>query len=107
MAFTVPVFWQVVRTPKAEQDQHTIERAVAALERALALADAQLSERAFLCGADLTLADIQLGHVLFRYYDIDIPRAALPNLRRYYKMLADRPAYQTYVMISYDELRAP
>ncbi|WP_371255951.1 glutathione binding-like protein [Ruegeria sp. 6PALISEP08] len=107
MTFTVPVFWQVVRTPKAEQDQHANKHAVAALEHKLALADAQLSEGAFLCGADLTLADIQLGHILYRYYDIDISRAELPNLRRYYKMLADRPAYQTHVMISYDELRAP
>lgn len=107
MAFTVPVFWQVTRIPKAEQDQQAIEQAVTTLENKLTLADAQLSQHAFLCGTDLTLADIQLGHVLYRYYDIDIPRAALPNLRRYYETLAERSAYQNHVMISYEDLRVP
>ncbi|WP_209833447.1 glutathione S-transferase [Ruegeria sp. HKCCE3926] len=106
MAFTVPVFWRVVRTPQIERDHQAIETAVTALENTLAIADAQLSENAFLCGSCLTLADIQLGHILYRYYDIDISRASLPNLRRYYEGLTDRTAYQTHVMINYDELRA-
>lgn len=105
MDFTVPVFWQVVRTAPAEQDQNAIEQAVAALDSKLALADTRLSENTYLCGPDLTLADIQLGHILYRYYDIAISRAVLPNLRRYYDRLTERPAYQEHVMLSYDELR--
>lgn len=105
MDFTVPVFWQVVRTAPAEQDQNAIEQAVAALDRKLVLADTRLSENTYLCGPDLTLADIQLGHILYRYYDIAISRAVLPNLRRYYDRLTERPAYQEHVMLSYDELR--
>ncbi|MCX8952712.1 glutathione S-transferase family protein [Ruegeria sp. NA] len=105
MDFTVPVFWQVVRTAPAEQDQNAIEQAVAALDSKLALADTRLSENTYLCGPDLTLADIQLGHILYRYYDIAISRAVLPNLRRYYDKLTERPAYQEHVMLSYDELR--
>ncbi|WP_299639237.1 glutathione S-transferase C-terminal domain-containing protein [uncultured Ruegeria sp.] len=105
MAFKVPVFWRVVRTPEAERDHHAIEKAVTALESTLVIANAQLSEQAFLCGSCLTLADIQLGHVLYRYYDIELTRTSLPNLRRYYDALTKRPAYQTHVMISYEELR--
>lgn len=105
MDFTVPVFWQVVRTAPAEQDQNAIEQAVAALDSKLALADTRLSENTYLCGPDLTLADIQLGHILYRYYDIAISRAVLPNLRRYYDKLTERPAYQEHVMLCYDELR--
>lgn len=105
MDFTVPVFWQVVRTAPAEQDQNAIEQAVAALDSKLVLADTRLSENTYLCGPDLTLADIQLGHILYRYYDIAISRAVLPNLRRYYDRLTERPAYQEHVMLSYDELR--
>lgn len=105
MDFTVPVFWQVVRTAPAQQDQHAIKQAVAALESKLALADTRLSENTYLCGSDLTLADIQLGHILYRYYDIAISRRVLPNLRRYYEKLTERPAYQEHVMLSYDELR--
>lgn len=105
MDFTVPVFWQVVRTAPAEQDQNAIEQAVAALDSKLVLADTRLSENTYLCGPDLTLADIQLGHILYRYYDIAISRAVLPNLRRYYDKLTERPAYQEHVMLCYDELR--
>jgi len=64
-----------------------------------------LAQTAFLAGNDFTLADIVLGHVLYRYYDIDIIRKALPNLRRYYDDLTKRKAYKDTVMISYEDLR--
>ncbi len=105
-AFTVPIFWQVVRTKPADRDKATIQAAVAALEEKLAIADKQLASSVFLAGQDFTLADIQLGHILYRYYDIDISRATLPSLRRYYKALTERAAYRKHVMISYEELRA-
>ncbi len=105
-AFTVPIFWQVVRTKPADREKAAIQAAVAALEEKLEIADEQLSSNLFLTGQDFTLADIQLGHILYRYYDIDISRAYLPNLRRYYEALTERAAYREHVMISYEELRA-
>ncbi len=105
-AFTVPIFWQVVRTKPANRDKAAIQAAVAALEEKLEIADEQLSSNLFLTGQDFTLADIQLGHILYRYYDIDISRAKLLNLRRYYEALTERAAYREHVMISYEELRA-
>ena len=75
-------------------------------KRLVEIADEQLSSNLFLTGQDFTLADIQLGHILYRYYDIDISRAYLPNLRRYYEALTERAAYREHVMISYEELRA-
>lgn len=105
MAFTAPVFWHVVRTSPSKRNAEAIQNAVATLESKLSVANTQLSHTPFLAGPDFTLADIQLGHILYRYYDIDISRAPLGNLRRYYKDLAERPAFQEHVMISYDELR--
>ncbi len=105
-AFTVPIFWQVVRTKPADRDNAAIQAAVTALEEKLEIADEQLASSVFLAGQDFTLADIQLGHILYRYYDIDILRANLPNLRRYYEALTERAAYREHVMISYEELRA-
>ncbi|SLN57929.1 Glutathione S-transferase GstB [Falsiruegeria litorea R37] len=105
MEFTGPVFWQRVRTAPWGQNPKAIAAAVQTLETKLALADGQLEKHAFLVGTTLTLADIQLGHILFRYYDIDIERAKLPNLRRYYDALSERPAYREHVMVSYDALR--
>lgn len=105
MEFTVPVFWSVVRTPKQERDPVAIQDAVSSLEAKLAIADRQLGMTPYLVGSDLSLADIQLGHILFRYFDISIARADLPNLAGYYARLTERPAFQEHVMVSYDELR--
>lgn len=105
LAFTAPVFWRVVRTPEAERDPDAIRDAVAVLEKKLQIADARLAEQAFLVGDEFTMADIQFGHVLFRYFDIDIDRAALPGLARYYERLCKRTAFREHVMVSYEELR--
>lgn len=106
-AFTVPVFWAVVRTAPSRQDPAAIQAAIRALDQQLEKADAQLSKAAFLAGAHFTLADIQLGHLLYRYFDMDVPRPDLPNLRAYYDRLTGREAYREHVMISYESLRVP
>ncbi len=103
--FTAPVFWRVFRTPPERQDPAAIQQALQVLEKYLHIADKQLSEHEFLVGDCLTLADIQFGHVLYRYFDIDIERPELEHVVRYYQALADRPAYRSHVMISYEELR--
>lgn len=104
MRFTAPVFWRVVRTPKSQQDPAAIQEAVTHLETSLAIAEARLSRHPFLVGVHFTLADIQLGHILFRYFNIDLQRADLPHLAAYYARLKHRPAFATHVMLSYQEL---
>ena len=105
MGFTQPIFWRLVRTPAKERDEAAVAQAAVALDRHAAMVDAELSRRAFLAGDAFTLADIQFGHCLFRYYDVAITRSDLPNLRRYYDALMRRPAYAEHVMVNYDELR--
>ena len=104
-AFTVPIFWAVARTPEAERDWAAIRAAVARLEGRLAVAEAVLERRDFLAGPAFSLADIQLGHLLYRYYDLEIERGDLPALAGYYERLCARPAYREHVMVSYAELR--
>ncbi len=103
--FTGPVFWRVVRTPEARHDKPAIRAAVDRLERELATADAVLATRPYLAGDALSLADIPLGHVLYRYFDIDIARRDLPDLAAYYRRLTERAAYRETVMVSYAMLR--
>ncbi len=105
MAFTVPVFWRVVRTPAARRDPPAIRAAVTALEDRLRIAEPRLAAHPYLAGDHLTLADIQFGHILYRYFDIDMERANLPALAGYYRRLTERPAFAEHVMLSYDELR--
>ncbi|MCG9950574.1 glutathione S-transferase family protein [Providencia rettgeri] len=105
LAFTAPIFWQVARTPKESQDINSIKLAIDKFENNLMIAEEILASRNYLASDDFSLADIQFGHVLYRYYDIDIKRKSLPYIEAYYKRLLDRPAYRKHVAISYDELR--
>ena len=103
--FTAPVFWRVVRTAPSERDETAINSAMAILTERLAIVEAQLSRNTFLAGEAFSIADVQLGHILFRYFDIQIDHHFFPSLERYYRNLTQRPAYQDHVMVSYEELR--
>jgi glutathione S-transferase len=103
--FTAPIFWRVVRTASKDRDETAISKAISSFCKKLDIAEAQLSDCAFLAGDEFTLADIQFGHVLYRYFDISITRPEHPALRRYYDELTARPAFREHVMVSYDELR--
>lgn len=100
--FTAPIFWRVVRTAPKDRDEAAIDAAVRTLDKWLGIAEAR---HAFLAGDGFTLADIQFGHVLYRYFDIPIDRPEYPALRRYYEALATRPAFREHVVVSYEELR--
>lgn len=105
MNFTSPVFWRVARTPASKRDPAAIRDALHRLDKYLDIADSRLAKLPYLAGEHFTLADIQFGHCLFRYFDIDIERARHPSLRRYYDALTTRPAFREHVMVSYEELR--
>ncbi|MBP2168886.1 glutathione S-transferase [Erwinia toletana] len=103
--FTAPIFWQLVRTAEKDRDPQAIAAAIKRLTALLQIAETRLTQHDYLVGDAFTLADIQFGYLLYRYYDIAIERADLPALQRYYQRLTQRPAYREHVMISYEELR--
>ncbi len=105
LGFTAPIFWRVVRTAPKDQDPNAIQQAVNALETKLSIAETRLGQHPYLVGDAFTLADIQFGHVLYRYFDIPIKRRNFPALLAYYNRLTERAAYQTHVMVSYEGLR--
>ncbi len=62
------------------------------LDKLLDIAEALLTRDAFLIGDDFTLANVQFGHVLFRYFNIPIPRP-------------ERPANEIFPRSRSDEMR--
>ena len=106
------LYWRVTFAPPPRDSQlcllvqHSDEH-IAKFDGLLDIAEAQLGRGTFLAGSDFTLADILFGHLLFRYFDIPIPRRDRPVLRRYYDALTARPAFREHVMVSYDDLRVP
>ena len=105
--FTVPIFWARVRTAASQRDEAALKHALAEFDRAVAALEQQLETGPYVCGPKFTLADIIIGHVLYRYFDIDIPRGDHPRVRAYYDLLTQRPAFRDHVMISYASLAHP
>ncbi|MEN3792554.1 glutathione S-transferase family protein [Fulvimarina sp. MAC3] len=104
-AFQVPVFMGIIRTKPETRDTAALEKAIAALDRRLDIAEAKLSQQDYLAGPDFTLADIVLGSLLFRYFTVEMSRKERPHLSAYYERLSRRPAYAEHVMVSYEALR--
>lgn len=105
-AFTVPIFWSRVRTRAAERDEEALARAIGQFDEYMAQLAGQLANAPFTCGEHLSVADIVIGHLLFRWFTMDIPRKANPRVEAYYQRLSERPAYREHVMVPYDLLRA-
>ena len=105
-AFTVPIFWPRVRTPARDRDETALAEAIERFEGYLDRLDAPLAAHDFVAGDVLTAADIPVGHLLYRWFTMDIPRRARPALEAYYQRLTERPAYRDHVMVDYAVLRA-
>jgi glutathione S-transferase len=104
--FNVPIFWAVVRTPPSKRDPAALAQALARFDATLDILEAQIGDRPYVMGEDFTLADIVIGHDLYRYFTIDVPRRDRPTLAAYYDRLTRRPAFAEHVMVSYEPLRA-
>jgi len=98
-SFLRPVFFAALHGKAPD------EKAFAAFERNLDILEAALGEGPFLLGADFTVADIEVGLPLYRYFTVDLARRDRPALAAYYARLAERPAYAGHVMVPYDILR--
>ena len=104
--FTVPIFWPRVRTPAKDRDADAMQRAIMRFNGYLGKLAHQLEGQLFVCGADFTAADITIGHLLYRWFAIDVPRDPNSLVEAYYARLTERPAYQEHVMVSFEGLRA-
>ena len=105
-AFTGPIFWRQVRTPAAERDQAALLEAIDRFEGLLEVIAKPLSDSPYMAGEEPGLADLTLGHVFYRWFDMEIDRKKNPVIEDYYQRLADRPAYRKHVMVDYTPLRA-
>ena len=94
-----PVFWGLIRTAPEDRDLDAIKSGRDRFEQAMTILDHHLSDSAFVGGKSLSIADIPVGIMVYRWFTLDIERMELPSLHRWYQKLADRPAYKDAVMI--------
>lgn len=97
----MPIFFNMIRTAPDGQDMAAVERGVKASAKVLQTLNQQLERHSFVAGDELTMGDIPLGPVIYRYLNLEIDRPSLPGIETWYRRLCDRPAYQKHVMIPF------
>jgi glutathione S-transferase len=104
-AFIGGVFWNFYRTPEKQRNWPLIRQGIARSAILFKLLDRHLGEQPFLAGETLTIGDIAVGSQLYRYFELEIDRPAIPRVEAWYARLSERPAYREHVMVPFDDLR--
>ena len=95
------MFWGLVRTKPADRDMDHIRASRQATADALAMLDTFLGRTDFVCGPRFSICDIPVAIYTYRWFNLDVdgtPREDMPNLRRWYGALCERPAYRQHIM---------
>lgn len=99
------LFWGFFRTPADQRDDALVRDRTERCARHYGLLDDELAGRDLLAGADLIIADIAVGTLLYRYFAFEVARPPLPHVEAWYCRLKGRPAYRAHVMRPFAELR--
>ena len=91
------IFFTYVRTPEAERNHAVTAKARDAAEGLWSMVDAKLAGGDFVCGKDLTIADIALGIYAWRWFHLPIQRKPMPRLEAWFARLRARPGYAKHV----------
>lgn len=91
----------LVRTAPENRNPEKIEASVRATAAVIPVLGTHLEANEYVAGSSLTMGDVALGSLVYRWLELDIDRPDLPALRAWYERLADRPAYQKTVMVSF------
>jgi glutathione S-transferase len=100
-------FLQMIRVQAAVRDTKAVAAASALAGEKLGILDRHLGDRSFILGEQLTMADILVGSLLYRYFNLAIERPRLVNVDLYYRRLSARPAYQQHVMVDFEAMKVP
>ena len=95
----VPVFSGLVRTPPKDRDLVAIDNARDRLEHFMTMLDKRLGDSQHVAGERFSMGDIPVGIMAYRWFNLDIKRAELSNLARWYESLAGRAAFKNNIMI--------
>ena len=91
----------LVRTAPENRDPEKIAAAVRATAGLIPILDTHLEDNEYVAGSSLTMGDVALGSLVYRWFELDIDRPDLPALRAWYERLTERPTYQKTVMVSF------
>jgi glutathione S-transferase len=91
----------LIRTAPEHRNSEEIEASVRATAGVIPVLDAHLEDNEYVAGSSLTMGDVALGSLIHRWFELEIERPDLPDLRAWYERLTARPAYRETVMVSF------
>lgn len=100
-------FLQLIRTPAAERNVKAVNEAAKRAGEKLGTLNQQLHGRQYIIGDQVSIADVAVGTLMFRYFNLPIQRPKLANVESWYQRLSRRPAYQQHVMVDFQQMKVP
>jgi len=93
-----PVFWGLIRTPPEKRDHAAIEAGKVKSLAAMKILDAQLAKSAYVAGDTLSMGDIPVALMAYRFRRLVPEREGLDNLERWFTAIEQRPAFKEHVL---------
>ena len=93
-----PVFWGLVRTPPEKRDHAAIEAGKAKTIAVMKILDAQLAQTPFVAGDTLSMGDIPVALMAYRFRRLVPERPPLGNLERWFAQIEQRPVFKQHVL---------
>jgi glutathione S-transferase len=99
-----PGFHGLIRTSAEQRDAAAIRRSAESTAEAMQILDQQLATRPYVAGGQLTLADVPLGILAYRWLhlpwqEVDHQRPQLRYVETWYERLTQRAPYRMWVTI--------
>ena len=89
----------LIRTKPEQREHGAIEAARRQALAAWSIVDDALDGRPYLAGQELSLAEITLGTLVYRWHAFPIERPPLTNLKTWYERMRERPAFKKHIEI--------
>jgi glutathione S-transferase len=93
-----PVFWGLIRTPADKRDHAAIEAGKVKTLAAMKILDAQLAKTSFVAGDTLSMGDIPVALMAYRFRRLMPERSGLDHLERWFTAIEQRPAFKEHVL---------
>lgn len=99
------LFWGHWRTPEPDRDLAANRERIGRCLHYMGLLDDALARSPYVVGDTLTLADVPVGALMYRYANLDVTGELPANVARWYEALCERPAFREHVMLPFDDLK--
>jgi glutathione S-transferase len=99
------LFWGYWRTPEADRNADANRLHLGRCRSYMTILDGALADHVYVAGEGLSLADFPIGALMYRYVGLDVTDDLPRNVARWYAGLTEREAFQTHIMLPFDELK--